>query len=50
LPDLKFPQAINNERADDESGEQGSEAGKRCAKRDVAKNAERRDVVLQLEK
>ena len=49
LSDLKFAQASDDQRAHDERGKQRSQAGECGAERQVAKDAERREVVLQLE-
>src|SRR5258708_23000194 len=45
LADLKFAQAADDDRADDESGKQSGQASEGGAKRQVTKNTERREVV-----
>src|SRR5438067_2978206 len=49
LPDLEITQTANHQGTDNESGEKSREAGEGGAEGDVAKDAEGRDVVLQLE-
>ena len=47
LADLKFAQAIDDERPDDQSGKQGSQAGESGAKREIAENTERRKIMKE---
>ena len=49
LSDLKFAQAADDQRTHDQRGEQRGKAGECRAERDVAKDAERRNVMLQLD-
>src|SRR5713101_8290179 len=49
LADLKLAQAINDERTDDQSREQGGEAGKCSAKRQITEDAEWREIMEQLQ-
>ncbi len=44
LADLKFAQAANHCRADDESDEERGQAGEDSAKRKIAKDSERADM------
>ena len=45
LADLKFAQAVDDHRTNDQSGEQGGQAGEGSAKRQIAENAEWREVM-----
>src|SRR6185312_3958161 len=45
LADLKFAQAINDQRADNEPGEKSGEAGEGRAEREIAENAEGRKIM-----
>ncbi len=49
LADLKVAQALNYDRADDESGEKRGEAGEGGAEREIAEDAERRKVMVELQ-
>ena len=49
LPDLKIAEATDNERTHDQRGEEGGKAGERGAEGYVAENAERRNIMLQLD-
>ncbi len=48
LSNLKFAEPIDDERADDESGEQRRQTGERRPKGQIAKDAKRRKIVKQL--
>src|SRR6202140_2585135 len=49
LSDLELAQAANDEGSYDESSKQGGKAGECRAEGNVAKDAERRNIVLQLD-
>src|SRR5512132_2487147 len=49
LADLKFPQAVDHHRANDQAGEQSGQAGKSSAKREVAENSEWREIMKELD-
>src|SRR6202158_593682 len=49
LSDLELAQATDDERSYDESGEQGGKTSECRAEGDIAKDAERRNIVLQLD-
>ncbi len=49
LADLKFAQAVDDQRAHDQSYKQRGKTGKRSAEREVAKDAEGREVMEQLD-
>jgi len=47
LADLKLAQAVDDERADDESGKQCGQAGERGTERKITENSERREIMEQ---
>ena len=49
LANLKFAQAADYQRADDQGSEQGRQAGKGGTKSQIAKNAEWREVMIELQ-
>ena len=49
LANLKFAEAIDDQRTHDQAGEKSSQAGKCCAECEIAKNAEGREVMEQLD-
>src|ERR1700676_3167763 len=48
LSDLKFAETIDDERANDESGEQRGQAGERGSKGQIAEDAKGREIMKQL--
>ena len=49
LPDLEFAKPANDQRANDQRGKQRGKAGECRAEGDVAKDAERCNIMLQLD-
>jgi len=49
LTDLKFTQAIDDQWANDQAGEQGGETGERSPERKIAKDAEGREIVEEFD-
>src|SRR5579883_929362 len=49
LPNLKFTQAIDDQRTNNQTREKSGEAGKSRAKGQITKNTERRKIMIELE-
>src|SRR5580692_4431702 len=49
LPDLEIAQPLNHDRPHDQAREKRGEAGKGSAKRQITKNAERREIMIELQ-
>src|SRR5882762_6043649 len=49
LTNLKFPQAVDDKRANDQASEKGGETGERSPERKIAEDAEGREVMEQLD-